>query len=184
VTNILVDKEVKNALKWSTVIGALMIVAGIVAIAVPLAAGIAVNLLVAWLLVFCGLAHLLFGWHNRSVGATLWEVLLGLLYVGIGSYLLFKPLVGLAALTLALAGFLLFEAAFEIALFFQLRQHRGSGWIVFDGLITLALAVMIWLSWPSSSEWAIGTLIGISMLFSGISRAMWSQAARRLANTG
>ena len=49
-----------------------------------------------------------------------------------------------------------------------------------DGVITLGLAVMIWSTWPSSALWVVGTLIGISMLFSGITRLMLSIAARRI----
>ena len=43
---------VKNSVGWSIALSVLMIVAGILAIASPLAAGIAINVLVAWLLVF------------------------------------------------------------------------------------------------------------------------------------
>jgi uncharacterized membrane protein HdeD (DUF308 family) len=39
---------------------------------------------------------------------------------------------------------------------------------------------MIWRSWPFSSAWAIGTLVGISMLFSGFSRLMLAMSAKRL----
>jgi uncharacterized membrane protein HdeD (DUF308 family) len=39
---------------------------------------------------------------------------------------------------------------------------------------------MIWRSWPASSVWVIGTLVGISMLFSGFSRLMLSLAAKRV----
>jgi uncharacterized membrane protein HdeD (DUF308 family) len=62
---------------------------------------------------------------------------------------------------------------------FQIRPTAGSGWLLFDGIITLILGAMIWRTWPSSTEWVIGTLVGISMLFSGISRLMISLAARR-----
>jgi uncharacterized membrane protein HdeD (DUF308 family) len=40
---------------------------------------------------------------------------------------------------------------------------------------------MIWRTWPSSTVWVIGTLVGISMLFSGVSRLVLSLAARRIA---
>ncbi len=70
----------------------------------------------------------------------------------------------------------------EFILSFRLRPLPGSGWLLFDGIITLILAMMIWRTWPSSSEWVIGTLVGISMLFSGISRLMLSLAARRLVS--
>jgi len=93
-----------------------------------------------------------------------------------------NPLVGLASLTLALAVYLSVEGVLEFILSFRLRPLPGSGWLLFDGIITLILAIMIWKTWPSSSEWVIGTLVGISMLFSGISRLMLSLAARRLVS--
>jgi uncharacterized membrane protein HdeD (DUF308 family) len=52
--------------------------------------------------------------------------------------------------------------------------------MLFDGIVTLILAIMIWASWPSSGIWAIGTLVGVSMLFSGISRLMLSSVVRRM----
>jgi uncharacterized membrane protein HdeD (DUF308 family) len=56
----------------------------------------------------------------------------------------------------------------------------GSTWLLFDGIITLILSALIWSSWPSSAEWAIGTLLGINMLFSGAARLSLSLAARRV----
>ena len=170
----------KQSLNWSLVFSILMILAGIAAIAMPPAAGLAVNIVVAWLLLLSGATHLAFAWHTRTVGTAVWEVLLGLLYAVIGIYLLAQPVAGLAALTLALSFYLLLEAVLEFAAWNVLRRLPGSGWLLFDGLITLILAVMIWRTWPSSTEWVIGTLVGVSMLFSGTSRLMLSLAARKL----
>jgi uncharacterized membrane protein HdeD (DUF308 family) len=63
----------------------------------------------------------------------------------------------------------------------MMRHESGSGWLLFDGIVTLALALMIGGSWPFSTVWAVGTLVGVSMLFSGISRLMISSAIRRIA---
>ena len=57
------------------------------------------------------------------------------------------------------------------------KQH--SGWVLLDGIITLILGVLVWRHWPSSAIWVIGTLIGISVIFSGISRIMLSSAVRQ-----
>jgi uncharacterized membrane protein HdeD (DUF308 family) len=170
----------KKAVGWSIGLSVLMIVAGFLAIAVPQAAGIAVNILVAWLLVFSGAAHLVFAWHTRTTGGMLWELLLGVLYIFVGAYLLFHPVAGLASLTLALAIYLFAEGVLELILSFRLSPIPGSRWLLFDGIITLILSVLIWRTWPSSTEWVIGTLVGISMLFSGVSRLMLSLAARSL----
>jgi len=169
---------VKKSVGWSIALSVLMIVAGILAIVSPLAAGLAVNIIVAWLLVFSGCVHLVFAWYRPSTGGLVGEVLVGILYILIGGYLLVRPVTGLESLTLALAIYLFVEAILEFVLGFTLRPLPGSGWLLVDGIITLILAVMIWRTWPSSTGWVIGTLVGISMLFSGTSRLMLSLTAR------
>ncbi len=173
---------VKKSVGWSIGLSVLMIVAGILAIASPLAAGVAVNLVVAWLLVFSGCAHLVFAWYERGAGGVLWELLVGVLYIFIGVYLLTHPLAGLMSLTIALAIYLFLEAILEFAMGFTLRPLPGSGWLLLDGVVTLILAVMIWRTWPINTPWIIGTLVGISMLFSGTSRLMLSLAARSVTS--
>jgi len=170
----------KQSLNWSIAFSILMILAGVLAIAMPPAAGLAVNLVVAWLLLFSGAMHLVFAWHMRTAGAALWEVLLGLVYGVIGIYLLAQPVAGLVTLTLALAVYLFLEAVLEFTVWSRLRRLPGAGWLLFDGVVTLILAVMIWRTWPASSEWVIGTLVGVSMLFSGVTRLMLSVSARQL----
>lgn len=171
----------KESLGWLTALSVLMIVAGVLAIVVPPAAGIAVAIFVAWLLVLSGAAHLAFAWRTRSTSGFFWELLLGILYIAVGVYLLSHPVAGLASLTLALAIYLFVEGILECALSFLLRPIPGSRWLLLDGIITLILAVMIWRTWPSSTEWVIGTLVGVSMLFSGLTRLMLCVAARRVA---
>lgn len=173
---------VQKSVGWSIGLSVLMIVAGILAIASPMAAGIAVDIFVGWLLIFSGVTHLVFAWYTRGAGAFMWELLIGALYVFTGVYLLMHPVPGLASLTIVLAIYLFIEAILEFVIGFTVRPLPGSGWLVFDGVITLILAVLIWRSWPSSSNWVIGTLVGISMLFSGISRFGVSLAARRVTN--
>ena len=167
---------VKKSIGWSIGLSVLMIVAGILAIASPLAAGIAIDSVVAWLLVFSGCAHLVFAWHTRGAG-LLWELLIGILYIFVGGYLLMHPLAGLMSLTIVLAIYLFLEAILEFVMGFTLRPLPGSGWLVFDGIVTLLLAVMIWKTWPINAPWVIGTLVGISMIIGGTSRLMLSLAA-------
>ena len=172
--------DVRTATTWSIVLSALMIAAGVLAIGAPMIAGVAVAALVGWLLLFSGMFHLAFAWRAGRPGAVSWQVLLGLVYGAIGFYIIGSPVAGLASLTLAIALYLFIEGVLEFVLWSRLRAIPGSGWLMVDGVITLVLAVMIWSTWPSSAVWVVGTLIGISMLFSGITRLMLSIAARRI----
>ena len=173
---------VKKAAGWSVMLSVLMIVAGILAIIVPPASGIAVTILVGWLMVFSGAAHLVYGWDTRSSGGLLWGMLLGILYIVTGGYVLLNPVAGLASLTLVLAAYLLVESILEFILSYRLRPLPGSGWLLVDGIVTLILAIMIWRTWPASTMWVIGTLVGISMVFSGCARLTISLAARRVTS--
>jgi uncharacterized membrane protein HdeD (DUF308 family) len=173
----------KKAVGWSIFVSVIMIVAGLLAIAMPLEAGIAVNLFVAWMLVFAAVAHFIFAWYTRRTGSVLLKVLLGVLYLAVAIYLLDHPARGLATLTLALAFYLLIEGVTEIILYFQHRTTNGASWFLLNGVITIVLGGMLWATWPSSTEWAIGTLVGISIFFSGVSRLMISLAARRAVTT-
>ena len=172
--------DVHSASAWSIVLSVLMIAAGVLAIAVPWLAGVAVTAFVGWLLVFSGVMHLVFAWRASSAGGVIWEILVGFVYGVIGFYLLANPIAGLASLTLALAFYLFVEAVLEFVLSYQLRNAGGGGWLLLDGVVTLALAAMIVTTWPFSAVWAPGALVGVSMLFSGISRLMMSVAVQRV----
>ena len=171
---------VRKSSGWCIVLSALMILAGLLAIVVPPAAGVAVTIFVGWLLLFSGAAHFVYAWHTRGAGSIIWEILVGIAYLFVGGYLLYHPLLGMASLTLALAIYLFAESILEFITAVQIRPRRGTGWLFLHGVITLILAVMIWRTWPSSTGWVLGTLVGISMLFSGMSRLMISLAARKL----
>jgi uncharacterized membrane protein HdeD (DUF308 family) len=166
--------------KGNMIWGILMLICGFLAITLPLASGIGVAIVIGWLLLIGGVWHLLFGFRSGSgIGGFLWQLLLAIVYGAAGLMLLFYPLAGLAWLTLVLATFLLIEAALEFVLYFNIRRRVNAGWVLFDAIITLLLGILIWARWPFSSVWAIGTLIGVSLIFSGISRLMLSSAVSR-----
>lgn len=171
----------RKASGWSMFWGILMFICGILAISLPLASSIGIVIVLAWLILLVGISHLIFAFQSHSIGGFLWKVLLAVAYGIAGIYLLMNPLLGVLSLTLVLAVFLLAEGILEIALYFGIRRVRHAGWVLFDGIVTLVLGILVWVQWPSSSLWVIGTLVGISLMFSGISRFMLSLALRALS---
>ena len=170
--------------KGNMIWGILMLICGFLAITIPLASGIGVALVIGWLLLISAVWHLLFGFrHGSGIGGVLWEVLLAIIYGAAGLMLIMNPLRGLAWLTLILGIFLVMEAVLEIIFYFSIRGRVRAGWVLVDAFVTLVLGILIWAHWPSSSIWAIGTLIGIDLIFSGISRLMLSSAAARAPAT-
>jgi len=171
--------EVGSGTGWMMVWGIVMLICGIAAIALPWASGIGVVIVVGWVLIFAAVSHLFLAFHTHTVGGVLWQILLFLIYGAAAVFMLMNPLAGLVTLTLVLAVFLLIEAAFETALYFQLRRAINAGWVLFDAIVTLVLAILVWSQWPSSALWFIGMLVGISLIFSGVSRMSLASAMGR-----
>lgn len=170
---------VRHASTLSIVWGVFLIIFGVLAISSPFLAAVAVNVFIAWLILLAGVVHLIVAFHTHRAGSLIWKLLVGLAYLFFGVYLIVHPVLGVASLTLVLACLFVIEGVLDIVLFFKMRQMRGSSWVLIDGVITLLLGLLIYLQWPSSALWAIGTLVGVSMIISGVVRVMLSLAARR-----
>jgi uncharacterized membrane protein HdeD (DUF308 family) len=172
---------VRHASTLSILWGVLLIVFGILMVGSPFLAAVAVNVVIAWLIILAGVVHVVLAFHAHRAGRLIWKLLVGLAYLFFGAYLIMHPVLGVATLTLVLASLFLIEGILDIVLFFQMRSVRGSSWVLVDGIITLLLGLMIYLQWPSSAVWAIGILVGLSMIISGVTRVMLSLAVRKVA---
>ena len=170
----------KKITGWYIGFAVLFIILGIVSIAEPMMAAVAVVLLVGWLLIFGGAAHLISAFGAGGAGRVIWQVLIGIVYLVGGFYFLTNPLLSVGTLTLVLAGIILAEGVLEIIAYFKTRSSGASVWLLINGLITLFLGGLIWRHWPSSSVWAIGTLLGVNLLMTGFTRLMFGMAARKL----
>ena len=172
---------VRHASTLSILWGVLLIVFGMFAVGSPFIAAIAVSVAVSWLIILAGVVHLMLAFHAHRAGRLIWKLLVGIAYVLFGVYLILHPVLGVATLTLVLAMLFLIEGILDVILFFKMRPMQGAIWVLVDGIITLLLGLMIYLQWPSSSLWAVGVLVGVSMIISGASRIMLSLAARKVA---
>jgi uncharacterized membrane protein HdeD (DUF308 family) len=173
---------VRHASTVSIAWGVLLIVLGAAAVASPFLAAVAVNVAVAWLIVLAGVVHLVLAFRAHGAGSMIWKLLVGVAYVCFGGYLIARPVLGVASLTLLLASLFLIEGILDIVLFVKMRPIRGSSWVLLDGIVSLLLGLMIYMQWPSSAAWAIGTLVGVSLIFSGVARVMMSMAVRNVTS--
>ena len=175
-----IKSEIRKSATWSIVLSLLMIATGVLAIAIPPVAGVAVTATIGWLFLFSGALHVGLAWRGDGVASVLAEIAIAVLYGLAGVYLLASPVAGLASLTLVIAAFLLAIGVVEAIVAIQIRRLPGSGWLLFDGILTVALGALIASAWPVSAAWAVGTLIGVGMISNGFTRLMVSSDVRRL----
>jgi len=166
------SEEIKKRSTWSIVMGVLTTALGCFLIVYPMLAATITTVLLGWALIFVGVAHFVFALYSQTIGNFFLKVLFSILYGACGIALAFFPIAGVAALTGVLGTLLVIQAGLLTATAFQLRPVDGWGWFLFDAATNLLLGALILAKWPYSSMWAIGTLVGVSVLISGVSRIM------------
>ena len=180
-----IDQEVLGTIKRHAgvgmAVGILIAIAGVLALIAPLAAGLSIAIAVGVLLVVSGLSRMFFAFKMGSLGPGLLMFLIGAMGVLFGGYMLARPGMALATITLVLAAYFMVNGGFEIIWAFRLRPIKGWGWTLFSGIVSLILGIMIWRQFPVSGVWAVGTLAGIHMIFGGSSVASLCGAARSAA---
>ena len=150
--------------------GVLSAVLGLFLIAYPMATATITTVLLGWTLIFVGVAQFVFALHSQAPGNFFLKLLGGVLYGITGVALAFAPVAGVEALTALLGTLLLVQAGLATVTAFQIRPLDGWGWYLFDAIVSFALGMLIVVKWPSSSMWAIGTLVGTAVAMGGISR--------------
>ncbi|MGM0590882.1 MAG: HdeD family acid-resistance protein [Halobacteriota archaeon] len=160
--------------------GAVIAILGVLAIIFPFVTGVALTLLLGILAVIGGVAHFAHAFSAQGWSGALWQVLLGLLFVGAGIVLMANPVLGLASLTIILAAFFLAEGLIEVVMGFTMVPDSSRLWIVFSGVLSIIIAGLIFIGWPTSAGWAIGLLFGVNLLTSGITMVFTAHRGRQL----
>lgn len=170
----------KRTSGWSIGLSILLIVCGALAIFLPVEMSFGVVIVIAWLLMISGGLQFIHVFRCKGFGDALWKTLIAAVYFATGLYLRLNLRIGVAALTILLVWFFIAQGVIEIIFYLRTRKSGASGWLLFDGVISLLLGLLIWRHWPSGSLWVIGTLVGINMLMTGITRLMVTLAVRRV----
>jgi uncharacterized membrane protein HdeD (DUF308 family) len=165
--------------------GVIMMVLGVLAIIWPQISTVAVDFYVGWMFLLSGLVGLVTMFLAPSVGAFLWSLLTAALSLFVGVLLLWHPVEGAVSLTLVLIAFFIVEGVVQIA---AAIKHRDAfpdswGWMVMSGIVDLVLAAVLISGWPGTASWALGLIVGVNLITSGLAITMVAIASRHVVRT-
>ena len=178
------QEHVSQNSAFLVILGGLLTMIGFIAMASPLAAGIAVEMFVGVMMLSRGAMQLYYGIKVRHWGHRfgsymgLGSIVMALLSVAVGVLLLINPIAGIRFLTLLLAVYLVVVGGLEILHAIEMSAVKGWGYIMISGVLGVMLGIMIWRQWPLSGSWALGVVVGVSFVISGISMAMVGVSGR------
>ncbi|OYY05447.1 MAG: hypothetical protein B7Y73_01635 [Acidocella sp. 35-58-6] len=164
--------------------GLVLLLLGLAAMALPVFAGIALTVILGYIFALAGIVGLISTFTARQAPGFGWSLLSALAALLVGGLLLWNPLQGLVTLTIVLTAFFIADGILMIILAISHRRQLSGKWewILINGLIDLLLAFIVLSGFPGTVAWVLGLLVGIDMLFGGVSLVALALAARNQAN--
>jgi uncharacterized membrane protein HdeD (DUF308 family) len=154
---------------WIVALGAVYIVAGIIALGSVVLATVATVFVVGIMMVIAGVAEVINAFQIKTWGRFLLWLLLGALYIVAGFITFENPLLAAAILTLFLGIALIASGIMRIVLAFSMQAVMPWIWVLLSGVITLLLGLVIVAHWPVSSLYILGLFLGIDLVLAGAS---------------
>lgn len=166
--------------------GVIMIILGVFAVIWPQISTVAVDFYIGWMFLISGIAGLAVMFLAPSVSAFLWSLLTAALSLVVGILLLWHPVEGTVSLTLVLIAFFIAEGLFQVAAAIKYRDafHDSWGWMAMSGVTDLILAWLMISGWPGTAIWALGLIVGVNLISSGVATTMAALAGRSLTKGG
>ena len=174
-------QDAKRNAGWLIALGVVTVIAGVLAMGSPLLSGLGVTLLVGIAMVIGGVARTIGAFQAGSFGQGALAFIGGILTFAAGMILAGRPGFGLTTLTLMLGGYLVVDGISGAILAFHARPGKGWGWMLFSAGMGVLLGFLLLREWPLSGLWAVGTLVGINLVFAGFSLVSVGSSARALA---
>ncbi len=163
---------------WFYFLGILLVILGVAAIAFPFFTTIAAKVFLGWLFLIAGIVQVFHAFSTRTWSAFFFDLLIGVLYVLAGAWLAFFPLTGIITLTFLLAVMFILHGVLQGTIAFNIRPYVGWIWMMLAGIVGVVVGVLLILKLPSSATWAIGLLVGINLIMSGVAFLFLPNAAR------
>lgn len=180
-----IQHSVRNAVRlhWHVFLaqGVIMTILGVLAVIWPQISTVAVDVYVGWLFLLSGVVGLVTMFFAPAVSAFFWSLFTAGLSLFVGILLLWHPIEGAVSLTLVLVAFFIAEGVFQIAVSLSHREAFPDswGWMLASGIADLILAALIISGWPGTAGWALGLIVGVNLITSGIAIIMVAVTARR-----
>ncbi len=152
---------------WLLALGILEIIAGGVAIAIPLLASLAAVVVFGAALIVAAVSQLVHAFQLRGRRRSALYILSGVLYAVAGVLVIAYPVGGALTLAIWIAVLLIVSGALRAIFAMTVRPIPGWGWLFAGGIAGIVLGVLLLVGWPVAALWGIGVLLGINLIFTG-----------------
>ena len=157
------------------VVGVISILGGLFALFNPLSASLAAEQITGFIFLFVGVLQFIALFRAHRTSGKLLAAIGGVIGVLIGIELLQNPLQGILTLTMVIAILFMATGLVRVVVSFGLKGSAAFIPVLISGLVSIALAVLIFSGYPESSTYILGVLFAVELISNGISLIMYSR---------
>ncbi|MFC8195172.1 HdeD family acid-resistance protein [Streptomyces sp. NPDC060006] len=173
--------KLSRSFGWLAALGVILVLAGLVGLVYTGVATLTSMLLFGWLLLIGGVVGLLHAVQARASNFFWLGVVVAALNIAAGIVIISKPEAAAEALTMFAALLFLTGGVFRLVGSLVVRGPQ-FGWLLVQGAFGLLLGILVLASWPSSSEYVIGTFFSLALLFDGLGLVATGYGGRRIVS--
>lgn len=171
-------KAVRRSSLLFLVQGALLVVAGILALLYPLITNIAVAGFLGWMLLLSGIVQAVTLIGGGKTPDFWLQLISAALSVIVGFLFLRNPAVAVGTMVMLMSVFFLIEGISKTVFSLTIRPFPNWGWVLASGVLGILIAVWL-LANPGMSLLLLGILIGVQLIAEGIAIARMAWMARK-----
>lgn len=168
---------------WLVLLGAVLVLAGALAILVPAVSAIPASKILGSVLVISGLIQVMQSAKMLNWIGFIWHLMLGILATIGGALIYMDPFAGVVALTLVIAIIFAAHGLTQIAFAIRVRGQTGWHWFLASGCIALIVSGLLVAKLPYSHSFTPATVAGVSLLFAGCAYIAIALASRKAAGS-
>ncbi|MEU8675214.1 DUF308 domain-containing protein [Streptomyces sp. NPDC048560] len=173
------SKKLSRSFGRLTLLGILLVVAGLVGLVYTGVATLTSMLLFGWLLLIGGLVGLLHAIQSRGTSFFWLGVVVAALNIAAGVVVIRHPEGTAEALTMFAALLFLTGGVFRLVGSVVVRGPQ-FGWTLLQGAFGLLLGLLVLFDWPHSSLYVLGTFFSLALLFDGLGLIAFGVGGRRI----
>ncbi|WP_329612800.1 DUF308 domain-containing protein [Streptomyces brevispora] len=174
-------RRLSRSFSGLALLGALLVVAGLVGLVYTGVATLTSMILFGWLLLVGGLVGLLHSIQSRGTNYFWLGVVVAALNIAAGVVVIRHPHGSAEALTMFAALLFLTGGVFRLVGSVVVRGPQ-FGWTLLQGAFGLLLGLLVLFDWPHSSLYVLGCFFSLALLFDGLGLIAIGVGGRRIVS--
>lgn len=165
---------------WFLAFGVALMALGLIAVNHAISATLVSVVFLGTIMMIAGGIHLVEAFTAGKWNMFFVHLLVSILYLVFGYVIFRQPAATATVVTLLMAAFFFTAGVFRVISAVSVQMPQW-GWLLFSGIVSVVLGLLVTASWPASALWVLGVYVGVDMIITGWTLVIASMAIKNMS---